>query len=141
MEVGHHPVGAPRVGQRLPGAGEHQVGVLERVLLESHPLVHLGDRDGSSPGDVLVTPDVIVFEQPSPEPIIHRAVRKWSTTNNYYFDTKGDNNAGISPIDKKIIDQRVLGKALFRIPYLGQVKIKFTKYIACPLFPNTVGCV
>lgn len=84
--------------------------------------------------------DVIVFTRSGPEPIIHRAVRKWKHGNESYFETKGDNNAGVSSMDQDIHEDSVLGKAVFRIPVLGYVKIWFTRFVVCSINPAVAAC-
>lgn len=79
-------------------------------------------KNGINQGDIMVLKngnnlkigDIIVFKGQSPNPIIHRLVIKDPP------QTKGDNN--------NIPDSQtgqVLGKAIFRIPYLGWIKILF----------------
>ena len=69
--------------------------------------------------------DVLVFMASLPDPIIHRTVRVWEENGKYYFQTKGDFNPGSGDdiMEKKIVEDRVLGVAVFRIPYLGYIKI------------------
>jgi hypothetical protein len=87
-------------------------------------------KNGFNKGDLIVLTsaknaqlgDVIVFvTQNYPEPIIHRLVRKDTT-----YSTKGDNNCGISNLEKSILPEQVIGKATFRIPLLGWIKILAT---------------
>lgn len=87
---------------------------------------------GKKPKDINVG-DVIVFRNSRPDPIIHRVVKKWEDNSNYFFQTKGDNNResiknGI--IDETSINQnQIVGKALFKIPILGYVKIWFVEIL------------
>ena len=105
-------------------------------------------RNGFSRGDIIIlkgvkpkdikTGDIIVFKshksRPRPDPIIHRVVRKWEANSNYFFQTKGDNyntntnsiNScdGTGCIDETSISEgQVIGNAVFRVPFLGYVKI------------------
>lgn len=86
--------------------------------------------------------DVIVFKshssKPRPDPIIHRVVKVWKS-DQYHFQTKGDNNSGIindcsgDCLDETDIQEnQLLGKAAFRIPFLGWIKIIFVETIAKP---------
>ncbi len=84
--------------------------------------------------------DVIVFTKSGPEPIIHRAVRKWEQGNESYFETKGDNNPGVSSMDQDIHEDSVLGRAVLRIPLLGYVKIWFTRFVVCSINPEAMTC-
>jgi len=85
--------------------------------------------------------DVIVFWGGKAYPIIHRVVAVSYDENGWFYETKGDNNLG--QIIQPSLDERhipydvactsdksgrcdvVLGKAVFRIPFLGWVKILF----------------
>ena len=97
--------------------------------------------NGFKKGDILVlwgpdtdpqVGDVIVFWSGEPYPIIHRLVEKDGV-----YHTKGDHNADFiyKEIDGRVIlDERnvqpeqLVGKAVFRIPYLGYVKILFVDF-------------
>lgn len=60
-------------------------------------------------------------------PIIHRAVSVETQNDNILVETKGDNNSGPDP---SLVEQdKVLGKAALKIPYLGWIKIMFTKLV------------
>ncbi|MFT4304234.1 MAG: signal peptidase I [Candidatus Woesearchaeota archaeon] len=90
---------------------------------------------GTSPKDLEIG-DVIVFRTDyqwdarySLEPIIHRIVDIKIINEQYYFTTKGDHNEAIGPIDMNINENNVLGKAVFRIPFLGWIKVWFTDLI------------
>ncbi len=98
--------------------------------------------------------DIVVFTTKLPEPVIHRAVGKWEENGKTYFQTMGDNydtnqkplvryeNAYGSKVSEdtpgaiKIIDERkvaedeIIGKAWFRIPFLGYAKILFAGLIS-----------
>lgn len=60
-------------------------------------------------------------------PIIHRAVQIQETDGRVVIETKGDNNS--SPDPNLVDESQVLGKAVMKIPYLGWIKIMFTKLI------------
>ncbi len=89
---------------------------------------------GVEPKDVRVG-DVIVFDSKKPYPIIHRVV-KVRQEEKVYFETKGDHNK--NQIDdgllneKAVSESQLLGRAVFKIPYLGYVKIWFTEYLVQP---------
>lgn len=80
--------------------------------------------NGFNTGDIMIlnskknvkVGDVIVFFANRPEPIIHRVVE----VNESMYKTKGDHN---SIADGWVNDEQVIGKALFRVPLLGYVKI------------------
>tara|TARA_Y100000310_G_scaffold342435_1_gene445689 strand:- start:2700 stop:3371 length:672 start_codon:yes stop_codon:yes gene_type:complete len=76
--------------------------------------------------------DTIVFRSDRKDPIIHRVVKK-SEDDGIYFQTKGDNNEG--SIKSKALDETkigediIIGKAVFRVPFLGYIKIWFVEFI------------
>jgi signal peptidase I len=90
-------------------------------------------KNGFNKGDIMVLVgvepknikigEVIVYM--NSEPIIHRVVKIDST-----FQTKGDHNADSGGIDKNIQDSAIIGKAVFKIPLLGWIKIGFVELIS-----------
>ena len=80
---------------------------------------------GKKPQDIQIG-DILVFQANTPEPIIHRVVKKWETGGAYYFSTKGDHNFGQRPEETEISQDRIVGTGLFRIRYVGYVKMFFT---------------
>ena len=100
-------------------------------------------KNGFNKGDIILirgTPpaklkigDVIIFQGDKPQPIIHRIVNRWEEEGKYYFQTKGDHNQDsiAGPWgETKITEERVLGKGLARIPYLGWIKIVFVEAVS-----------
>ena len=72
------------------------------------------------------TGDVIVFVTPMrAEPIIHRVIETGDR-----ITTKGDHNADIGPVDRDIPPEAIVGKATFRLPWLGWVKIWFIELVS-----------
>ncbi|MEM4244698.1 MAG: signal peptidase I [Candidatus Nanoarchaeia archaeon] len=82
---------------------------------------------GVKPEDIEVG-DVVVYSSTAPYPIIHRVVKKEKVNNELFFITKGDHNPG--PDHEAISEDRILGRAVFRIPVLGWVKIWFTDVVS-----------
>ena len=86
---------------------------------------------GKAPADIEVG-EIIVFKAKKPEPIIHRVIRKWKD-DVYHFQTKGDNNIDSIKTFKldetDIREEQIIGKAVFRIPLLGYIKIWFVELI------------
>lgn len=82
---------------------------------------------GKKPEDINIG-DVIVFKSKKPYPIIHRVIKK-DDKNMWVFQTKGDNNKAQirdSELDEtQVLEEQILGKAVFRVPWLGYVKIWF----------------
>lgn len=96
--------------------------------------------NGFNKGDIIVlkgiepknikTGGVIVFDGGKSDPIIHRIIRSWRENDVYYFQTKGDNNARSLPgIETRIREDKVIGKAVFRVPLLGYIKIWFVQLL------------
>ncbi len=93
-------------------------------------------KNGFNKGDIMVllgvepktikTGDVIVFmSKERSDPIIHRVmIKNGDETSGFVFQTKGDHNvdSGVG-LDTDIQESNILGKAVFRIPYLGWIKI------------------
>ncbi|MFW6230512.1 MAG: signal peptidase I [Nanoarchaeota archaeon] len=73
--------------------------------------------------------DIIVFRSSSQDPIIHRVIEKDINEGEVTFTTKGDNNPQSYGFETGISEDVVIGKAIFRIPWLGYVKIWFFKII------------
>lgn len=91
-----------------------------------------GLKNGFTKGDIIfsIAPknlkqgDVIIFdasEKGYKYPIIHRII---------YIDeekiiTKGDNNKGLLDVEKNISKNQIKAKSIFRIPYIGWIKLIF----------------
>jgi signal peptidase I len=82
-----------------------------------------------APSDMVAVGDVIVFRTGQPDPVIHRVVHKYSEDDRPLFQTKGDHNVASRSDEKRIVEQQVIGRALFRIPLLGWIKIGFVKIL------------
>ncbi len=94
-------------------------------------------RNGFNKGDIMVLSGadpatlkkgtVLVYWSGKPYPIIHRYIGKNEENNVTYLQSKGDNNPAMVrtfDLDEyRIPPERVVGKAILRIPYLGYVKI------------------
>ncbi|MCB9358327.1 signal peptidase I [Candidatus Woesearchaeota archaeon] len=97
-------------------------------------------KDGFNKGDImfiygttpknLKTGDIIVFIAGNrPDPIIHRIIDIDIKDGKYYYTTKGDHNQGSGLVDINISEDAVLGKAVFRVPYFGWIKVWFTDIV------------
>ena len=70
--------------------------------------------------------DIIVYNSYiRKEPIIHRIVKAERGGGYEYYSTKGDHNKESYPFEYKISQDKIIGRAFFKIPYLGWVKITF----------------
>ncbi len=92
--------------------------------------------NGFNKGDVIILwkaktikiGDVLVFEGNRPQPIIHRVVAVNKLNQQMFYQTKGDHNSGTISrglAEDSIGTERIYGKALLRVPYLGWIKILF----------------
>ncbi len=84
---------------------------------------------GKKPENIRVG-NVLVFKGTTPEPIIHRVVKKWKVGDTYYFSTKGDANSGQRDEETEISQDRIIGTGWIRMPYIGYVKIIFTEFVS-----------
>ncbi len=91
-------------------------------------------RTGFDKGDIMVVygrfkpqvGDVIIFNANTQHPIIHRIV---NIKEDGALETKGDNNNAQLPIEKNISENAIIGKAVFRIPKLGWLKLIFVEIV------------
>ena len=78
--------------------------------------------------------DVIVYHAKKPYPIIHRVISIRDTGGELYFETKGDNNKfqikGFDLDEKNVSSESYIGRAVFRIPFLGYIKIWFVEVMS-----------
>lgn len=96
-----------------------------------------GFKNGFNKGDLMVLikaknveiGDALVFIGNAPGPIIHRIVKIDKQNGKLFIQTMGDNNSGSRPDEFGITENKVIGKAFLRIPYLGWVKLGFLKLI------------
>lgn len=91
--------------------------------------------NGFNKGDIMVLKgikiekvkvgDIVVFNGNSREPIIHRVVLIYNQNGKIYIQTKGDNNPDtlVGLGEDKISQDKLVGKAILRIPFLGWIKI------------------
>lgn len=87
--------------------------------------------NGFNKGDIMILTgadtveqgEVLVYLTSKPDPIIHRVIDIQTQNSNNIFKTKGDNNCESGDFEQAIPSANVLGKAAWRIPFLGWVKI------------------
>ena len=100
-------------------------------------------RNGFNKGDIIVlrgvtfdnlkVGDILVYQSKLSYPVIHRVVEK-----NDLIQTKGDHNfqqiTDVRLNEKYVMKDQIIGRAWFKIPYLGYVKIWFTELVQCISF-------
>lgn len=107
-------------------------------------------KNGFNTGDIIVLlgkkpssikiGDVIVFRGREADPIIHRVIRKWETNGEYHFQTKGDHNAkSYIDFEADINESQLVGKAMFKIPFLGNIKIWFVDLLRLIKLDGIIG--
>jgi hypothetical protein len=87
-------------------------------------------KNGFTKGDIIFVVgadnpkvgDVIIFNAGQSNPIIHRII---GISDTGIYTTKGDNNAGLLVFEKNIDKEQIVGKAVFKIPFIGWVKLIF----------------
>ncbi len=85
---------------------------------------------GTKPEDLDVGEILVYSTNTNVPPIIHRVVKKEKVNNKLFFTTKGDNyRTNRVPDPQPVSEDTVVGRAVFRIPLLGWVKIWFTDFI------------
>lgn len=93
-------------------------------------------KSGFNKGDIMVlvgkekeeieTGNVVVYwSNLRKEPIIHRVIKITEGQDKTYLMTKGDHNIDSFDFESKIDSDKIVGKAVFRVPFLGYVKIWF----------------
>jgi signal peptidase I len=89
-------------------------------------------KNGFNKGDLMIlyskknikVGDVAVFNSDGKfDPIIHRVVAITEKDGKKYYFTKGDHNIGTASFEQNIPEEKVIGKAIIRVPYLGWIKI------------------
>jgi len=80
---------------------------------------------GANP-DKLKVGDIIIFQAPTTNPVIHRIVNIKEENGEKIFSTIGDNNPRQIDFEKEILEEQLVGKAILKvIPYAGWVKLIF----------------
>lgn len=103
----------------------------ERINISQEEFRAFSFVNGFDKGDIMILAnpndakvgDVIVYVVPGrPDPIIHRVVRVEEAGKKFYW-TKGDHNCDIGEFEKRIPQEHVIGKAIWKLPWLGWIKI------------------
>lgn len=87
---------------------------------------------GTKPENVEVG-DVIIFQAPTTNPVIHRVINIKQSGDTYTFETIGDNNNGQLSFEKSISQEQLIGKARFKLaPLVGWAKLIFFEHKRSP---------
>ncbi len=87
-----------------------------------------------SPKKAEVGDSIVYLVSHRPDPIIHRVIDLKEENGKRLFFTKGDHNCDAGDFERNIPEDKVIGKAVWRIPFLGWVKI-----IAVWLWQTLIG--
>lgn len=90
-------------------------------------------KNGLSKGDIVFVlgvsepevGDVIIFNSDRTHPIIHRII----SIDEEGITTKGDHNPSVYYFDKDITNEQLIGRAIFRIPFVGWAKLIFFEHL------------
>lgn len=122
---------------------EGQKAYYEKIGISKEQFTDFQLSNGFNKGDIIFlvgraseelrVGDVIVFKSGRPDPIIHRIVEIKHEGEKHIFHTKGDKNSDSIQTfgfdETKIPEDVVLGKALFKVPLLGWIKIGFVNLL------------
>lgn len=121
------------------GSTATQGRLYERMNISQDRFRAFSFRNGFNKGDLMIlySPkdatigDVLVYKAPGfNDPIIHRIIGEGAALDgSKVFTTKGDANCGQSGFERGIGSDRVLGKAVLRLPLLGWIKIGFVNTV------------
>jgi signal peptidase I len=83
---------------------------------------------GTKPENVQIG-DVIIFQAPTTNPVIHRVIDIRKSGDEYIFETIGDNNNGQLTFEKSIKETQLIGKARIKVaPFIGWTKLIFFEH-------------
>ncbi|MEM4240055.1 MAG: signal peptidase I [Candidatus Woesearchaeota archaeon] len=94
--------------------------------------------NGFNKGDIMILTgpkelaigDILVYwTDARKEPIIHRIVQAKGVAGDRVYKTKGDRNCASAAFEQSIGKDRMIGKAVIRIPFLGWIKIGFVELL------------
>lgn len=111
-----------------------QGAIYEKLGIDKEEFSDFPFLGGFNKGDIMIlySPknlaigDVLTFNADGrSDPIIHRVISVKEQDGKKYFQTKGDNNCGSADFEKAVTEERFIGKAVWRVPLLGWIKIGF----------------
>jgi signal peptidase I len=73
--------------------------------------------------------DIIIFEANHRYPLIHRIINISEVNGRTVYSTKGDNNIAQLSSEVRIPEEVIIGKAVFRVPLVGWIKLIFVKFL------------
>lgn len=112
--------------------------ILESMGISRDEFLDFSFTGGFNKGDIMIlySPaniaigDVLTFSTPGrSDPIIHRVVSVKKQNDQMYYTTKGDNNCASADFEKSVAKEHAIGKAVWRVPLLGWIKIGFVELL------------
>ncbi|MFZ3077526.1 MAG: signal peptidase I [Candidatus Aenigmatarchaeota archaeon] len=98
-----------------------QTPVVDVVSCSMFPFYDRGDMLLVAGDNTPQVGDVIIYDVPGYNyPIIHRVIK---INDDGTYQTQGDHNSGQLPFEKNIQSSQIKGKALFKMPYIGWIKL------------------
>ena len=114
-------------GEKSSWYVQQGIGKLEAKTWPLKTGLEMGDIVVVSNADNLKIGDIIVFNAEQKHPLIHRIVEIKRENGKIIYSTKGDNNSGQLSSEQEISKDKIIGKAVLRIPKLGWLKLGFVK--------------
>lgn len=99
-----------------------------------YPTLHIGDLiiiEGVDASEIKAAPypegDIIVFHNPNNPKIlvVHRAIAKKYKDGRWFFVTQGDGLTRPDHWGRKLTEEDIVGRVIFRIPLLGHIPLFF----------------
>lgn len=99
----------------------------EQKGIQKSDFLEYSFKNGLNKGDIILTwgnsdykkGDIIIFQASTVYPLIHRLI------SDEKISTKGDHNLGQLPVEENIPEERIIGKAIAKIPLVGWLKLIF----------------
>jgi len=113
---------------------ENNKEIYEENKIMKEDFINFDFMKGFNKGDIFVVKkveninvgDVIIYSNKLQKtPIIHRVI----VVEDNVYTTKGDNVKIIQKFEKNIKGEQIFGRAIFKIPYLGWIKVWFNDLI------------
>ena len=109
---------------------ENQQGLYAEYNITKEQFQQFPLENGIEQGDLIILKnnknlkigDILIFKSEYGE-IIHRLVTINNDNGTITYTTKGDNNKGILDQEKNIVEQDIIGRSWFSIPYLGNARV------------------
>lgn len=112
--------------------------ILEKQGINEEEFLDFPFTNGFNKGDIMIlySPkniaigDVLTFMAPGrSDPIIHRVVAVNKQGEQITYQTKGDNNCASADFENFVTKEQAIGKAVWRVPLLGWIKIGFVELL------------